>query len=116
MDDFKKGMTVICTSANYKVPASNSKEKSDSVKYLPFKNKDIKEGRIKVPTFRQKLTIREVVKVGKKYGLLFEEIKNPEFEYNTIDGKEVNPFMQEVLFDPINFQLFSARVLTKNKP
>jgi translation elongation factor P/translation initiation factor 5A len=113
MSDFKKGMTVICTAANYKVPTTSSKASSDSAKYLPFKNKDIKEGKIKVPTFRQKLTIRDVVTVGKKVGLLFEEIKNPEFEYNMIDGKEVEPFMQELLFDSINFQLFSSRVVKR---
>jgi hypothetical protein len=106
--DFKKGLTVICTSANYKVPSG--KNSTDSPKYLPFKNKDIKEGKIKVPKFRDKLTIRDVRVVGNKVGLLFEEIVNPEFEYNMIEGKEVAPFKQELLFDSVNFQIFSSRV------
>jgi hypothetical protein len=114
MSDFKKGMTVICTSAEYnKVPTARSKAKADSNNYLPFSTKDIKEGKIKIPSYRQKLTIREVVKVGDKVGLLFEEIKNPVFEYTVVNGKDVEPFEQEVVFDAINFQPFSARVIKK---
>jgi hypothetical protein len=113
MTDFKKGMTVICTTANFKVSTAQSKAKPNTPNYLPFSNKDVKSGKIKVPVFRQKLTIRDVVMVGDKVGLLFEEIVNPVFEYNQIDGKEVKPFEQEVLFNSINFAIFTSRLVQK---
>jgi hypothetical protein len=109
MTSYKKGDKLICTFADYTI--KRGAEKKYNKQPFPFTNKDIKSGKIQVPTSRQVYTVRDVVKVSdKKYGLLFEELVNPVFEFNhDYNGNEVAPFEMELLFDPKNFQKYSPR-------